>query len=82
MVMRILFGTLAVMLMPLIPGAQLEAEQQLEVSLPASATGVQPKLVGSSLLNIGLRTATGDSVDLVAARGGMPSVLVIYRGGW
>ena len=82
--MRILFGALVVTLIHLVSAAQVEAQQQQVAPLPMSANGVRPVLVGTQLPNISLRTAAGDSVDLVEARGGgsKQSVLIIYRGGW
>lgn len=81
--MRILFGALAATLINLVPGAQVDAQQPQAAPLPTSAADVRPVLVGTSLPNISLRTAAGDSVGLVEARGGgKQSVLILYRGGW
>lgn len=68
----------------LAPATHAEAQSaQVAEPLPASATGVQPALVGTSLPNVGLKTAAGDSLTLAKARGGgKGSVLIIYRGGW
>lgn len=81
--MRILFGALAATLIHLVPGAQVDAQQQQVAPLPTSAADVRPVLVGTSLPNVSFRTATGDSVSLAEARGGgKQSVLILYRGGW
>ena len=81
--MRILSGALAASLIYLVPGAPVDAQQQQVARLPTSAADVRPALVGTSLPNISLRTAAGDSVGLAEARGGgKQSVLILYRGGW
>lgn len=51
-------------------------------ALPLKATGVQPALVGTTVPNIELVSRSGEELNLSAARGGKPSVIVIYRGGW
>ena len=80
--MRLLFGSL-VALMHLMSLSHVGAQdEQSETPLPVSPEGVQPALVGSMLPSVGLRTAAGEAVDLVEARAGKPSVLIIYRGGW
>ena len=81
--MRILFGALAATLIHLVPGDQVDAQQQQVAPLPTSAADVRPVLVGTSLPNISLRTAAADSVDFAEATGGgKQSVLILYRGGW
>ena len=81
--MRILFGALVATLIYLVPGAQVDAQQQQVARLPTSAADVRPVLVGTSLPNISLKTAAGDSIGLAEARGGgKQSVLILYRGGW
>ena len=80
--MRLLFGTLLALMHLVAPSHGEAQKEQLEAPLPDSATGVQPVLVGTMLPRVELKTAAGDTVDLVEARAGKPSVLIIYRGGW
>ena len=49
---------------------------------PNSATEVRPLLIGASPGAATLRAADGSEVELEAALGGKPTVLIFYRGGW
>ena len=83
--MRYLLSALVATLAQLAPATHVEAQraQVGKEQLPASAIAVQPALVGTSLPNVGLRSAAAHSVTLAEARGGgKGSVLIIYRGGW
>jgi len=51
-------------------------------SLPASAEGVHPILVGTPAPDGALKTAEGHETTLHALLDGRPTVLVFYRGHW
>ncbi len=62
----------------------------LLLAAPAAAAGdlapspeqIRPLLVGSTVPDVTVRTATGELFALRAAIAKKPSVVVFYRGGW
>ena len=50
--------------------------------LAASAEQIRPLLVGSTVPDVAVRTATGEPFALRTAIANKPSVVVFYRGGW
>jgi len=62
--------------------ATVQAQTPSGGDVADSPQAIRPLLIGSTVPEVTLKTGDGTDIDLRAATGKQPTILIIYRGGW